>query len=124
MFELTVPVGVTAALTRLAVGLWDIAQSIQQPGYRAVASLMALTLQLLGQLARAFARPPCVNPACDTFRHRIRRTLLGLSEPYLDKALEFLHFRRRPQRQTEPRLAEYRDVRLDQGVRQPLFGGV
>jgi sugar phosphate isomerase/epimerase len=40
------------------------------------------------------------------------------------RSLEFLHFRQRQQRQTELRLAEYRDVRLDQGVRQPLFGGV
>jgi len=51
MFELRIPVRVTAAFQRLTVGLKAIAQSVQQPGYRAVAGLMTLSLQLPGQIA-------------------------------------------------------------------------
>lgn len=57
ILELSIPVRMMTAFTGLAIGLQAVAQPIQESGYRPVAGGMALALQLLGQLANAFARP-------------------------------------------------------------------
>jgi hypothetical protein len=74
ILELSIPIRMMAALTRLAVGLKAITEPIEQTGYRLVAGGMTLVLQFLRQFANALASPP-QRRLWITASHRLQKLL-------------------------------------------------